>query len=64
MVRLFPEDKALMDFLGVSIQAADLFHPCPVIVKSHDNKDKGQRRYCGCIVSKNIGGIQYMPSSL
>lgn len=61
MVRLFPEDKALMDFLGVSIQAADLFHPCPAIVKSHANKDKGQRRYCGCIVSKDIGEYNTCP---
>lgn len=55
IIRLFPHDKALMDFLGVEIVKGDLFNPADRIIKHRDNKDKGQRLYCGCIVSKDIG---------
>lgn len=61
MIKLFPDDKILMDFLGVNIQPADIFNPYPVITKKRDNKDKGQRLYCGCIVSKDIGEYNTCP---
>ena len=55
MIKFFSEDKVLMDFLGVEIQDADLFSGERTIIKKKNNKDKGQRQYCGCIVSKDIG---------
>lgn len=45
MARLWPEDTALMEFLG-SRQGV---------------KDKGQRKACGCIVSKDIGRYRTCP---
>lgn len=48
IVKLFPQDKKLMDFLGYS---EDLFGVTPL----QDMKDKGQRVACGCMVSKDIG---------
>ncbi|MDQ5909938.1 MAG: hypothetical protein QG599_2033 [Pseudomonadota bacterium] len=48
MIEIFREDQALMDFLGYK---ADLFaDPSQPYLK-----DKGQRKVCGCIVSKDIG---------
>ncbi len=55
MIKFFSEDKVLMDFLGVEIQDTDLFSGERTIIKKKNNKDKGQRQYCGCIVSKDIG---------
>lgn len=55
MIKYFSEDKVLMDFLGAEIQDADLFSGERTIIKKKNNKDKGQRQYCGCIVSKDIG---------
>lgn len=55
MIEYFSEDKVLMDFLGVEIQDADLFSGERTIIKKKNNKDKGQRQFCGCIVSKDIG---------
>jgi DNA repair photolyase len=54
IIRLFPDDKILMDFLGVKFIPADLVDP-PRIVKTRNNDDKGQRKFCGCIISKDIG---------
>ena len=55
MVRLFKDDGKLMEFLGTerrSIQTTLYYPP-----KDTENplKDKGQRKACGCIVSKDIG---------
>ncbi len=48
MIELFPQDRKLMDFLGVE---SDLF----AAPSRPYLKDKGQRKACGCIVSKDIG---------
>ena len=55
MIKYFSEDKVLMDFLGAEVQDVDLFSGERTIIKKKNNKDKGQRQYCGCIVSKDIG---------
>ena len=44
-----------MDYLGVEIQEADLFTGERTVIKKKNNKDKGQRQFCGCIISKDIG---------
>ena len=51
--KLFNEDKILMDFLGYDEnEQTDLFGDNK---KRPNLKDKGQRKICGCIVSKDIG---------
>ena len=55
MIRFFSDDAHLMEFLGVEITGGDLFNPEKTIIKHRNNKDKGQRQFCGCIVSKDIG---------
>jgi DNA repair photolyase len=52
MRRIFSHNKELMDFLGKEQ---------PGLFEGGGNplKDKGQRKECGCVVSKDIG--QYMP---
>ncbi|MBQ6197985.1 MAG: DUF1848 domain-containing protein [Bacteroidales bacterium] len=55
MIRFFSDDTRLMEFLGVEITGGDLFNPEKTIIKHRNNKDKGQRQFCGCIVSKDIG---------
>jgi DNA repair photolyase len=47
MIEAFPEDKKLMEFLGYEPGLFEV--PRPAL------KDKGQRKACGCIVSKDIG---------
>ena len=76
IIRLAYEDKALMDFLKVKIfpmQTPDLFGnadslPADAIILPNnmyathgDNRDKGQRLFCGCIVSKDIGEYNTCP---
>lgn len=50
MIRLFPQDETLMRFLGwpERYRSASASRPNP-------NRDKGQREWCGCIRSKDIG---------
>lgn len=60
IVRLFSHDQKLMQFLGVEIQQ-DLFGDSATIIKKRNNKDKGQRIACGCIVSKDIGEYNTCP---
>lgn len=60
MIKYFSHDKALMDFLGVEIVEGDLFNS-DRIIKHRNNKDKGQRQFCGCIVSKDIGEYNTCP---
>ncbi len=55
MVKYFSDDAKLMDYLGVEVREADLFTGERTVIKKKNNKDKGQRQFCGCIVSKDIG---------
>ncbi|MGM9796078.1 MAG: DUF1848 domain-containing protein [Parabacteroides sp.] len=70
MIRLAYRDKALMDFLKVrieSIPTASLFDTAPALPAGAillpdgryavrgNNRDSGQRLYCGCMRSKDIG---------
>ena len=54
MIKYFSDDAKLMGYLGVEIREADLFTSEHTVIKKN-NKDKGQRQFCGCIVSKDIG---------
>lgn len=54
MIKYFSDDTKLMDHLGVEVHDADLFTG-KRIIKKKNNKDKGQRQFCGCIASKDIG---------
>lgn len=49
MMRLFHDDAELMDFIGAEY---DMFNGWQI---KKSKKDKGQRRACGCVVSKDIG---------
>lgn len=59
MIKCFSEDKQLMDFIG--------YHPENVQLElfggknNPSNKDKGQRLFCGCIASKDIGMYNTCP---
>lgn len=57
IVRQFADDPLLMEFLGV--ERDGLFGPETVIRKNA--KDKGQRPFCGCIASKDIGEYDTCP---
>jgi len=52
--KLFPNDRKLMDLLGVKPKEQLLFDEA-IPVKKPNLKDKGQRKACGCIISKDIG---------
>ena len=71
MIRFAHQDEALMNFLGVEIKRTEdlLFIPehsillddGRIAIKTKDNKDKGQRQFCGCMVSKDIGEYNTCP---
>lgn len=60
MARYFSDDKILMDHLGIEIQDGGLFDPIQIVHKKN-NKDKGQRLFCGCVASKDIGEYNTCP---
>ena len=55
MIKYFSDDDILMKHLGVEIENPGLFNGEPKIIKKKNNKDKGQRQFCGCIMSKDVG---------
>ena len=70
IIRLAYHDKALMDFLKVKIHPmpspsifgeTDPLPPDAILLPNNtyatrgDNRDKGQREFCGCMKSKDIG---------
>jgi len=61
IIKLFNKDKMLMDFLGVKILEPDMFSNGSKFIKTKDNKDKGQRAFCGCLISKDIGEYNTCP---
>ena len=76
IIRFAYDDKKLMDFLKVKMfpmPAPNLFgetEPLPddaIILPNNtyatrgDNRDKGQRLFCGCIVSKDVGEYNTCP---
>ncbi len=52
LVKLFPQDTKLMAFLGYEQGLGGQWVPS---AKKRKLKDPGQRKACGCIVSKDIG---------
>ena len=75
MIKLAWKDAALMKFLGVSIherqsglwgdeeipEEAIMLDEARYAIKNKNNKDKGQRQFCGCIISKDIGEYNTCP---
>lgn len=57
MERVFGEDKELVYYLRTGkIPEKDLFGALPPLPdKQRNMKDKGQRKICGCMISKDIG---------
>ena len=75
MIQIAWNDPILMEFLGVDIRKREfgLFDEDTVpdgailladdhyALKKKNNKDKGQRQFCGCIISKDIGEYNTCP---
>jgi len=57
MVKLFSNDEKLMNFLGVKKNETGIF-----AVRKKNLKDKGQRKLCRCIESKDIGMYNSCPA--
>jgi hypothetical protein len=54
IVKLFPKDLKLMNLLGIE-SVSNLFLDAARVKKKSNLKDKGQRKLCRCIISKDIG---------
>lgn len=75
IIRFAFKDKTLMEFLGVDVKTVEnsLFGTEPIpenaimlnatqyAIKRKNNSDKGQRQFCGCIASKDIGEYNTCP---
>ena len=75
ITRFAYNDKSLMDFLGIEVKTIEntlfgqeqipkeaiILNENCYAVKKKDNKDKGQRLYCGCMASKDIGEYNTCP---
>ena len=57
MAKVFCEDKELIYYLRTGqLPQPDLFGEIPELPETFKNlKDKGQRKLCGCMISKDIG---------
>jgi hypothetical protein len=62
MVKCFHHDRVLMDFIGARYVEPDMFaNPSGGWVLDEYHKDGGQRKACGCIMSKDIGEYNTCP---
>ena len=66
MERVFGEDYELVYYLRTGqLPEPDLFGTFPALPdKRKELKDKGQRKACGCMISKDIGSITLAPISV
>ncbi len=62
IMKCFHHDRALMDFIGARYVEPDMFaNPSGGWVLDEYRKDGGQRKACGCIMSKDIGEYNTCP---
>ena len=62
IMKCFNQDRALMEFIGARYVEPDMFtNPSGGWVLDEYRKDTGQRKACGCIMSKDIGEYNTCP---
>ena len=62
IMKCFHHDHALMEFIGAHYLEPDMFaNPSGEWVLDEYRKDNGQRKACGCIMSKDIGEYNTCP---
>ena len=62
IMKCFHHDRALMEFIGARYVEPDMFaNPSGGWVLDEYRKDAGQRKACGCIMSKDIGEYNTCP---
>ena len=62
IMKCFNQDRALMEFIGARYVEPDMFtNPLGGWVLDGHRKDSGQRKACGCIMSKDIGEYNTCP---